>query len=415
MSRTKIELAQSKRRQRLSELLRIETRSDDETAEMARLADEVESGEVELRAAILAEPDAKPETGDAPDPDRVELRAAAKVGDYMAAVTKGVALEGAAAELNAELGLGGREIPMEIFEPAKPVEERAATTAPAAGTGQNLRPIAPYVFAASVAPMLGIEMPSVGPGGYGAPLITAPLEAEAKAKGQAIGAQEATLAIRSMTPKRVSARLTWQTEDALLMGSADFEAALRRNLQAALSDQLDTFLLNDATASEAPEGVMGGLGAVTAATETVTYSSAIETFAELIDGLWARSLSEIRALVNAAVMQKLEALLQVPLTSGANGEKAVAQYLRDAMAGLASHHRMPDSASNVGTGLAFRAGNGLAERPAAAVCANWGRIEITDPYSDSAKATTHVTAHVFVSDVKVLYPAAYSLFSIKTA
>lgn len=416
--RQKIELAQSKRRQRLQELLKVEQRSDDEAAEMATVSAEIEAGEVELRAAILADPEPEPQTDPDPDPDRVELRNAAQVGHYIGSLLNRVNLTGAAAELNSELGLEGNRIPMEVIEPTAPVEQRAATPAPAAGTGQNLRPIAPFVFAASVAPMLGIEMPSVSAGGYGVPVITGSLSADAKRKGDAIAATAGGLTIHSLTPKRVSARLEWRREDELLTGAPDWEAAWRRNLQGALSDELDKYLLRDsdqAANPEEPDGLIGGLTAPAAAGAVVTYTSAIETFAALIDGLWGRALSEIRAIVNASVMAKLEALLQVPVTTGANGEMAVAKYLRDAMAGLVSHHRMPDSAANVATGVAFRAGDGLVERPATAVCANWGYIEITDPYSNSAAAQTNVTAHAFVSDVQVVYPAAYSLFSLKTA
>ena len=41
-----------------------------------------------------------------------------------------------------------------------------ASGVPATGAGATLAPIQPFVFAQSIAPMLGIEMPSVGSGSY---------------------------------------------------------------------------------------------------------------------------------------------------------------------------------------------------------------------------------------------------------
>lgn len=407
----RLSLRSSEVRQRLNELANLDKLSEEDRSECDTLTAELSDIETRYRAALLAED----RSDEAPDPDRVELRSNVKVGDYLAALKGRQNLAGAAGELNAELKLAGNHIPFEALE-TRSAEDRAdmASGAPAT-VGVNLRPIAPFVFAASVAPMLGIEMPTVGRGTYAAPHITSALEAESKGKGQAVESAAAVFGVKSMTPKRVSARLTWQLEDEVSFGAPDFESALRANLQMALSDQLDTFLLNDNSGTHDPEGLIGQLGSVAGASNIVTYTSAIATFADLIDGLWSRSLSDIRAIVNADVIKKLEALLQVPLTSGANGEKAVAQYLREAMGGLVSHHRMPAHSSNVSTGVAFRAGNGLMERPAPALCASWGSVEVTDIYSDSAAATTHATVHTLVSDVQVLYPAAYSLFSIKTA
>lgn len=84
--RQRIEIAQSKRRQRLAELLAIEERSADETAELERITDdELPAGEVELRAAIATETaSAGSGTGDSTgdgnglpagiDPKRIEPR-----------------------------------------------------------------------------------------------------------------------------------------------------------------------------------------------------------------------------------------------------------------------------------------------------------------------------------------------------
>ena len=428
--RQRIEIRMSDRKQRLSTILE---RGDDieaaERAELDQLTAGLRDDEVELRAAILVDPEASTTTSNSAvegtDPERLELRSRVKVTDYLGAMVASQNLAGAAAELNSELGLTGNRIPFEVLnQRATSLESRAVTTSPAT-VGVNMAPIEPFAFASSAAPMLGISMPSVGTGTYSVPTITTSTAAEAVAEsdgtpdsGEAV-ATAGVIGVSSMTPKRVSGRLSWTLEATAKIGMPDFEAAMRSNLQMALSDQLDHYLLKDTTKAAHPEGIMGALTAATTATTEVTYSSAVELFAGLVDGLWARKLGDIRALVNPLTIAKLEGLLQVPHTQGARGERSVANYLRDNMAGLSAHYRMPDSTGNgtdrAGTGIAFRAGDGLMQRPMTAVCANWGYVEISDPYSDSEKAITHVTVHTLVSDVQVLQSSAYALFSIKTA
>ena len=80
------------------------------------------------------------------------------------------------------------------------IEHRAdaATVAPATGTGATLAPIQPFIFSKSIAPLLGIDMPTVGIGRLfrGDDLHEA-LSAAAKAKG---AAEESTAAV--LTPAR---------------------------------------------------------------------------------------------------------------------------------------------------------------------------------------------------------------------
>ena len=112
-AKQKIELAQSKRRERLGALLAIEERSDAEQTEMVTITEtDLPAGEVELRAAIAAGDsapvDVKP-TDDS-DPKLIELRSAASISRYFASA--GRSLAGAEAELNTEMGPGGQSHPV---------------------------------------------------------------------------------------------------------------------------------------------------------------------------------------------------------------------------------------------------------------------------------------------------------------
>ena len=103
---------------------------------------------------------------------------------------------GAEHEFRSALGIRAG-IPLALFEPT--FEERAtalrrrefradaATTIPATGTGTTVAPIQPAIFARSIAPMLGIDMPAVGSGAYSTLTVTTALTAAVKAKGGAQG------------------------------------------------------------------------------------------------------------------------------------------------------------------------------------------------------------------------------------
>ena len=105
--------------------------------------------------------------------------------NFLLAAARGRMVDGAEAELAAAAGIEGRGIPLELWDiPAlaeQRQEDRAITPAP--GTvGINLDPIRPQVFANSIAPRLGIQMPRVTSGTYATGTITTSQSAAALAK-----------------------------------------------------------------------------------------------------------------------------------------------------------------------------------------------------------------------------------------
>ena len=158
-----------------------------------------------------------------------------------------------------------------------PVEQRqtdAATGAP--GTvGVNLDRIRPQVFANSIAPRLGIEMPRVMSGTYASATITTPLTAGAKAKGVDQDATAAAFTVlTSVTPKRISARLGIAIEDVAAVGQANFESILRENLSLVLSDELDKQAINgDGSRAESDRHIFQGLTDPTDPTAVADFDS----------------------------------------------------------------------------------------------------------------------------------------------
>ena len=243
----KLQLEQSEKRQWINELLAADTLTDEERSELDGLTKRMQQIEVELRAAIVAEPD--PVTSPASDDtarDRLELRSRASVGRYLLAAMPGRSIDGAERELLDEAGLDDGTIPLELWD-TNPIEQRADTVSGAPSTvGVNLDRLRPAVFAPSILPRLGVEMPRVKSGTYASGTITTSLAAASQAKGDAAEASATAFTVTSVTPKRITARLAIAIEDVAAVGQANFESVLRENLSLVLSDELDKQGLNGA-------------------------------------------------------------------------------------------------------------------------------------------------------------------------
>ena len=159
----RLQLEQSEKRQRLNILLAEDQLSDKQRSELDDLTKRMQQLEPELRAAIIAEPDpVTSPAADNSDRDRLELRSKVSVDRYLLAAMRGRSVQGAERELLDEAGLEDGTIPLELWD-TNPVETRADSVSGAPGTvGVNLDRLRPAVFAPSILPRLGVEMPRVG-------------------------------------------------------------------------------------------------------------------------------------------------------------------------------------------------------------------------------------------------------------
>ena len=114
----------------------------------------------------------------------------ADLGRYVTTVITGGNLDGAEGELRSGAGLGVNEIPISLFEPKNHerramLEQRtdASTTIADANYAVHVARVTPYVFSRSIAPRLGVQMPTTQSGAYSAPGITTSVTAGARDKG----------------------------------------------------------------------------------------------------------------------------------------------------------------------------------------------------------------------------------------
>lgn len=414
---------QSRERQRMVELSRVETLDEEQRAEMDRIETGTPDLERQIRAAQgTVDQEQEGETRDAaPDAqarEREELRSRARLTNYLLARLEQRMVTGAEAELNAAEGVAG--IPISIFDtPRQPLEQRAdtATTAPATGTGINLSPVLPAIFARAVLPRLGVAMPRVGSGTFATMTVTASLSAGAMAAGAARESTAATLTPKTTTPHRVSARLSLRIEDIATIGVGNFESVLRENLMLALADELDKLGLNGDGSDPNPQGLLSQLTDPTDPTDAVDFDGFVTLAAGGIDGgPWAETLQAVRLLVNAETMRKAETTFQS--ATNYKGELSSAAYLRQHSGGFFGSSRMPATASNIAQCLRYRAGTqGLKGVNAVrtATCPVWNELGIDDIFSDSASGVRHFTLHALIGDVLIQQASAYERVDLKLA
>jgi len=418
-ARQKIELRRSEIRHRLAELadLEGEARTADIEAEQRSLLTELKDSEGRLQAAIAAEEaDDRLRGGqghqDGEHRERVELRSRARLGNYLLARLRGRMVDGAEAELQSAATLPNGEaiqgIPLELWDvPRVGGEEERAVTGTPGTVGVNLDMIRPAVFAPSIAPRLGIDMPRVGSGTYASATIDDSVTAAARAKGADAPATVATFAVSTATPKRVSARLELAIEDIAAVGADNFEAALRENTSLALSDELDNQAINGDGVAPNLAGIFQRLANPADPTAGVeSFASFAEVQASGIDGLWASMLSHIVMVVNPETYRLAARTFQP------SPDRSAGEYLSRVGGGFWTNKRMPAKTTHVAPGIIYRRGRtGIRT----AVCPHWGEIGIDDVYTGSIKGERYFTVHVLLGDVILVQPDAYSQVAFRVS
>ena len=393
-----------------------------DAAEVERLTAEYRAADT-ARAAVRTEYresiEAKVETGapvveDAEYRERLRLRDTATIGGFILARMQGRLPGSELAEYQSACGVRDG-IPIDLWEKDRPapVEFRAdaATVSPATGTGATLGPVQPHLFAKSIAPSVGIEMPSVPSGAYSEATITTALTAAAKAKGVAQDATAAVLTPATATPRRITGRLTLNVEDIAAIGQANFESALRDNLQMVLGDRYDQQCIAGDGSAPNVNGLVNQLTNPADPTEVAGFDDYLAAFSNQIDGLWASMLSEVSLITNADAY-KLSAT-KFRDTSTDLGATSFADYARANLGGWSCNSRMPATDTTIARAIVYRMGMPGIRTASHPV---WASISIDDIFSDSASGQRHISLHLLVgSQVIVIQPDAYGLAEFKVA
>ena len=401
--------------------------NDEGRAELKRLTERGMQIGVELRAAWLVEGETETRQlenhPDAEMRERLQLRGRASLTNFVMAAVSGRNLSGAEADLMAAAGISSG-VPAEIFDT---IERRASrqdvevrvdvpSGVPGSGLGVNLDTVRPQVFANSVIPRLGVEMPRVMSGTYSTTTITGPVTAGAYLPGGEVMAAANTFAVGTAAPKRVSARMNIRIEDVAAVGQDNYESELRSNMSLALSAELDNQGLNGDGVAPNLAGLFNRLGTIPTPTDVVDFGLYAAAHASLIDGLWAMDLMDAMIVCGVATYQLAARTFQA--TAGSAGEVSAASYAAARTGGMWTNSRMPVPATNIQAAIGYRMGRSMMGGDGGmrtAVCPNWNQIEIDDIYSDAAIGGRSYTAHVLLGDVLLVQPAAYEVLAYQLA
>ena len=411
--------------------------TDETRAELDAIEQGTPDLERQMRAAesAVAQEDSEAETRaneqqpDAELRERIELRSRVNVGDYLKAALLGKVVTGAAAELQQAAGVG-EGIPIEAWDIARPQEQRQTedraniTPAPATGTGVNLDPIRPAVFAPSIADKLQIAMPVVGSGTYATATITTSVTADAVAKSAEVPQTAGALTPSTTGPHRAGASLALALEDIAAIGTANFESSLRENISLVLSDEIDDQMINGAGTDDDLTGIFKRLTDPSApAAGVATFDTFVGAFADGIDGLWASTMSEV-SIVSGPDTYKLSAktfrdrIIDTGQRGGVSlGDISFADYARAHTAGWWTNKRMPAKDAHVQQAILCRKGRSMMPSPTRlAVCPIWyGSIGIDDIYTGARKGERYFTFSVLLGDVILVQPDAYSQVAFRVS
>ena len=390
--------------------------TDEIRQESDRLTTEHRTAETQYRAALTTE-GAEAETraaelangaGETPEHrERRELRGRSRLSRYLDAAINGTHLDGAEAELSTAEECGGL-VPLSLFggtaearaaewraRQSGRIERRAVT--PGVGTADADRtqaPVVPAIFDRSVAPFLGIEMPTVGVGVASYPILTTSLTAGVVAASADAAETAGGFTVENADPRRLTGALRIRREDAAKL--SDLESSLRMNLSMVLSDGFDAQSVNGNNVAPNLDGMLRQLtdpGAPAANAEDFgRYAAA---FASHIDGLFATTPADVRALVGPHTIRYMASTF-----GGANSDRSAYSYMSTEFGGVRATRRIADPAANIQQAI-IRRTNPAGDR--VAVAPVWGGVELVrDPYTSAGKGEIVVTAIMLVGGVVML-------------
>ena len=334
-----IMLKLSSARQRLNELLQVETRSEDETAEMEKLTSFVSAKEPELRAALAAEDDKRAvvtPTADAETRELQRLTERANVGDIFAATVEHRSTEGETSELQKHFGLSANQVPLEMLRINRAVEERAAATVPASIGDASQAEVVTPVFATGDGAFLGIERPVVPVGDVAYPVLGTVPSVKGPFSGSDDAAQtDASFVANSLSPERLQASFSYRRTDAARFAGLD--ASLRLALSGGLEEALDD------------QAISGTDGLLTGTNLPNNNVSAISTFALYlsgllygrVDGRYARTPGDVRMIVGQGTFAHASGAYK-----GNNSDESGVERLDSRSGGLRVSPHVPDVSGN---------------------------------------------------------------------
>ena len=277
-------------REQLNGLNAIAEPTDAQQTEERDLLASQKTTETEYRAAMTAEADAHatvPVNGE--DREYVALLGRGNVGRILTALVEHRSTDGADAELQQHRGLNQNQIPLDLLR--LPVEHRAVTTGPP-NVGTTEQPAIMPVFARGIGAFIFADRPTVDAGTVAVPVLDQrPVVGGPHVDSTSVEETTGSFSSELLTPGRCQASYFYRRVDAARFPVIDM--ALRQALNGGLEEKLDKDLI----------GVLlrGTALANHAAAAVTTFATYLSEFGHArVDGRFAASLSDVRAVVGAS-------------------------------------------------------------------------------------------------------------------
>ena len=211
-----------------------------------------------------------------------------------------------------------------------------------------------------------------------------------------------SLAARTLTPKAV--RAVYDINKTDLQRFRGLEASLRADLPRAINDVMDKNVL---VGSDFSGSILARTTNPSDPSALVAFGTGISSVAAAIDGKYARSLKEVKLIVNPKTMQVFYGLL------ASNTAVTLPDYFMMNAGGLMTTSNMPDEASNVSKAIACKTGPGVMYNGIAKMWGGGIQV-IRDEYSKAPENQLIITANLY-ADYDLVRPAGYLQIEFKTS
>lgn len=410
----KIQRRQSEIRQTLSELVGKDTPNEEETRQMDDLDREYRSNETRYRAALTVEDEERREAGaeleTRSDKEWADMMAGFEMRQVVLSLDEGRNLEGQTNEIVSELrsngGYRGVPVPWEALEVRNTV---SSDTPSPIGT----RPIIDRLFPGSVAALMGVSMVNIGVGDAEWPVVTSSVTAgwAPSEGGNVAGPTQFTTVDRPMKPDNTMGVQMRVSRKALKQSGAALEQAVRRDMNGAMSQEMDRAVFQGTGSGGEPLGIMAGAAtygiAETAIDAAPTYAAFLTEIVAFMTANTVTAPNQVRALIRPEMFGFLE--------SNVNADLHMSEYYRLAflLAGRQPEGTFPQNISVSSNALPAPSGGPAATSMllttstggiAPAFVGTWGAVDlIRDPYSDAQSGGLRLTA-LTTMDVTVARP-----------
>ena len=253
-------------------------------------------------------------------------------------------------------------------------------------------PIIQDVFAASTAAFLMTRFSSAPVGDVLELVLTSTGAAIVADRTDATAA--GSLAARTLTPKSVRAVYDINTTD--LQRFRGLESSLRADLPRSINDIVDKNVL---VGSSFSGSIIARTTDPTNPSAAPTFGTGIATMAAGIDGRYARTLKELKMVVNPTTMVQFYGLL------ASNTAVTLPDYFAMNSGGIMTTANMPAKATNISKGIVCKTGPGVMYNAIAKVWGGGVQV-IRDQFSKAPAGQLIITA-ILHADFDVVRPAGF--------